>query len=234
METPRIIGAGVATSQFVIQFMRIFLAILLSATVAAHAGTELLGFAKDSKGTKEVVETSPFDKGHLELEIGAGAFGSLNTNGTPAKPDTGVVLGQIRLGMMLYSPAGPGILRGNLEGIIEAYGAGIYDGPGNEIVGAGIILRYNFVQPHARVVPFAQLMFGGAYSDAAHDDAVQHLLGSDFSFSFGGEVGLRYMITPRTALTGGVEYRHLSNADTADRNVGLNLLGGTLELSWFF
>ena len=35
--------------------------------------------------------------------------------------DTSVVLGQIRFGMMLYSPAGPGILRGNLEGIIEAY-----------------------------------------------------------------------------------------------------------------
>ncbi len=74
----------------------------------------------------------------------------------------------------------------------------------------------------------------GAYSDAAHDDRVQRLLGSDLSFSFGGEVGLRCFLTPRTALTGGVEYRHLSNADTADRNVGLNLLGGTLELSWFF
>jgi hypothetical protein len=214
--------------------MRLFLTVLLAVAASAHAGTQLSRAGADSKVTKEVVETSPFDKGHLELEIGAGAFGSLNTTGSVSKPDTGVVLGQIRLGLMLYSPSGSGFLRGNLEGIIEAYGAGIYDGPGKEIVGAGIILRYNFVQPHARVVPFMQLMFGGAYSDAADEDSVQRLLGSDVSFSFGGEVGLRCFLTHRTALTGGVEYRHLSNADTADRNVGLNLLGGTLELSWFF
>jgi hypothetical protein len=214
--------------------MRLLLVFLLSATAATHAGTELLGFVKDSKSTQEPVEWSAFDKGRLELEIGAGAFGSLNTTGTATKPDTGFVIGQIRFGMMLYSPTGPGILRGNFEGIIEAYGAGIYQGPGDQIYGAGIILRYNFVQPHARVVPFMQLGFGGAYSDAAHDDSVQRLIGSDWSFSFGGEIGLRCMLSPRTALTGGVEYRHFSNANTADRNVGLNVLGGTLEFSWFF
>jgi hypothetical protein len=211
--------------------MRLFLAFLLSATVAAHAGTELRG---SSKASKDVVEWSAYDRGHMELEIGAGAFGSLNTTGSPSKPDTGVVLGQVRLGMMLYSPTGSGILRGNLEGIVEVYGAGIYEGPGDQIYGAGIILRYNFVQPQARIVPFMQLMFGGAYSDANHDDSAQRLMGSDLLFSFGGEVGLRWMLSERTALTGGVEYRHLSNADTADRNVGLNLLGGTLEFSWFF
>ncbi|HEV7406529.1 MAG TPA: acyloxyacyl hydrolase [Chthoniobacteraceae bacterium] len=215
--------------------MRLFLSALLAATVAAHAGTELLGFVKDGKSAKEVlVDKSPFDKGHTELEIGAGALASLNTNGSLTRPDTGYAIGQVRFGMMLYSPAGPGILRGNLEGIVEGYGAYIFNGPGQQLYGAGIILRYNFVQPQSRIVPFAQLMFGGAYCDAAHDDSVQRLLGSDFSFSFGGEVGARYFLTPKLALTGGVEYRHLSNANTADRNVGLNGLGGTLELSWFF
>lgn len=215
--------------------MRLFLTILLSATAAAHAGTELRASASDSKAEKEVVpEWSAFDKGRIELELGAGAFGSIKTTGSASKPDTGFVIGQVRLGYMLYSPTGPGILRGNFEAMVEAYGAGIYTGPGDQIYGAGIILRYNFVQPNARIVPFAQLMFGGAYSDAANDDSAQRLMGSDFLFSFGGEIGLRCMLTPRLSLIGGVEYRHLSNADTAERNVGLNALGGTIGLTWFY
>lgn len=216
--------------------MRLLLALFLSATAVAQAGTELLGFAetKDSKATPEVAEWFAYDKGNTEVEIGAGAFGSLNTNNSATRPDTGFAIGQIRFGMMLYSPTGPGLLRGNLEAMIEAYGAGIYTGPGDQIYGAGIILRYNFVQPQARVVPFAQIMFGGAYSDAANDDSIQRLMGSDFLFSFGGEVGLRCMISRRVSLTGGIEYRHLSNGNTADRNVGLNVLGGTIGVGLFF
>ena len=42
------------------------------------------------------------------------------------------------------------------------------------------------------------------------------------------------MLTDRMSLIGGVEYRHLSNGNTADRNVGLNVLGGTIGLSWFY
>ena len=208
--------------------------VLLTATAAAHAGTELLGFVNDSKSEQSVIQWSPADKGRIEVEVGAGAFGSLNTNGSATRPDTGFVLGQLRFGMMLYSPAGPGILRGNLEAMVEVYGAGIYTGPGDRSTARASSCATTSCNRSSRIVPFAQVMFGGAYSDAADDDPVQRLMGREFLFSFGGEIGLRCMLTERMSLIGGIEYRHLSNANTADRNVGLNVLGGTIGLSWFY
>ena len=203
----------------------------LTTAVQAFAGGETA-----TSGKKEVAPADefPFTWGSKELEVGVGGFGSLGTKGTGERPDVTLVLGQIRYGMMLSNPLGSGLLRGNVEGLLEAYGAGIAEGPGDEIIGAGFILRWNFVQPNAHIVPFIQIEGGGAYSDMAEDDAVQHLLGQDFSFTFGGEVGLRWMVSRRFSITGGVEYRHTSNADMADRNRGLNVLGGTIGASFFF
>ena len=90
------------------------------------------------------------------------------------------------------------------------------------------------IRPGSRIVPFLQIEGGGAYSDMAHEDSNQRLLGSEWSFTFGGAVGLRCMVSQRMAITTALEYRHVSNADTADRNVGLNALGGTLSLGWLF
>lgn len=198
------------------------------------SGTLLAGH--EISETKKVVTTSdyPFTRGTVELEVGAGAFGSVGTKGSAERPDVGFALGQVRAGVMLSDVMGGGWLRGNVEGLLEASGAGIYTGPGDQIYGVGLLLRWNFVQPGSRIVPFLQIQGGGAYSDMAGDDAVQRLIGSDFSFTFGGEIGIRYLVSEKFAITTGVEYRHISNADMADRNRGLNALGGTISLGWFY
>lgn len=200
-------------------------------------GTAVSAFAghEEIAGKKTVLpDEFPFTRGTVEVEIGAGAFGSIGTKGTPTRPDVGYALGQVRLGLMLSDVMGSGCFRGNVEGLLGAYGAGIFSGPGDDIFGAEFMLRWNFVQPNWKIVPFFQVGGGGAYSDMAEDDAVQHLIGSDLSFTFAGEVGFRYLVSRNFAITGGVEFRHISNADTSDRNRGLNSLGGTIGISLFY
>jgi opacity protein-like surface antigen len=208
-------------------------ALLSLAAVAAplHAGQQITD-SKDSK--KVVLDDFPYKAGVTEIELNVGGFGSIGTKGTPVRPDVGYAIGELRYGIMLSDIHGDGILRGNFEFLGEVFGGGIFSGPGDALVGADIFLRYNFVQPQSKIVPFIQVGGGGVYSDAAGDDPIQRNIGSDWSFVLEAEIGVRYHLSPRLAITTGVEYRHISNADTADRNQGLNSLGGVIGVSWFY
>lgn len=200
---------------------------LLALMASAQAGPEM----KADK-TVTVVET-PFDQGKMELQLSLGYFGLLNEK-EPQRPQLDDVDGSLRLGWMLYTPSGDSLLRGNLEFMIEAYGAGIIEGPGSYLAGSTLILRYNFVQPDAVVVPYLQAQAGGVYSDAADDDENQRLIGSDLSFHLGGAVGVRFFCSARSSISLEANYRHISNASTSSRNNGANSLGGFLGFSWFF
>lgn len=203
------------------------LTLLALAVASAQAGVET-----HADKTVTVVET-PFDKGKMELQLSLGYFGLLNAD-EPARPQLDDIDGSLRLGWMLSTPAGDGCFRGNTEFLIEAYGAGIIEGPGSYLAGATLGLRYNFVQPGATIVPYFQLQAGGVYSDAAGTDQTQRILGSDFSFHLGGAVGVRFFTSERSSISLEANFRHLSNASTSARNYGANSLGGFLGFSWFF
>ena len=175
-----------------------------------------------------------FSKGQLELETLLGIFYSINSGDEFAEPDLNYGLVSVRLGKMLNDPSGDGIFRGNFELMVGLFGGGIYEGPGDYLAGAELGLRYNFIQPSATVVPFIQLGGGGVYSDAAGDDRVQRLIGSDWSFQLHGALGIRWMLSERCAFTTAVQYLHVSNAGTEERNQGLDSLGGLVGFSWFF
>lgn len=211
---------------------KLLAALFTLAAVAAplQAGQQVV----DSKHSKEVIDDFPYKKGAWEIGLNGGAFGSISTHGTAVRPDMGYAIGELRAGLMLSDIHGDGIFRGNWEFLGEAFGGGIFSGPGDVLVGLDIYLRYNFVQPQSRIVPYIQVGGGGLYSDAAHDDAVQRNLGSDFLFSLQAEIGVRYHLSKNVAITTAFEYRHFSNAGLADRNVGLNGLGGTLGVAWFY
>jgi lipid A 3-O-deacylase len=203
---------------------------LLSLLPAARAGEIVV---EPSKGVVPTDEF-PFKQGVVEIEFNGGGFQSIGTKGTPERPNMGFGIAEIRAGYMLTNTIGSGLLRGNVEILGEIFGGGIYDGPGSDLVGFDAFLRYNFVQPNAKLVPFFQAGGGGVYSDAAQADKIQRLIGSDMSFSLEAEIGARYFISRNWALNVGFEYRHISNADTASRNRGLNALGGVLGINTFF
>jgi lipid A 3-O-deacylase len=191
----------------------------------AQAGSEI-------KEAKEIVTSAPFDKGKIEFQLGVGAFSSFQST-TETRPGFKDIDVALRLGTMLYTPSGEGILRGNCEVLLEAYGAALVEGPGTGYTGLTLVLRYNFVQPDAHWIPYFQIQAGGIYNDIYQDQS-QRVFGRSIEFDLGGGFGMRYLCSERCALFLEIDYRHVSNANTADRNLGLNSIGGLLGVSLFY
>jgi lipid A 3-O-deacylase len=188
--------------------------------VHAKGGTET------TADKKIVVTESPFDRGKLELQSSSGAYFSV---GSGNRGTLNYSATAYRLGVMLQSPSGDGCFRGNCELLLQLFGGSVFDGPGNALGGAAIMLRYNFVQPEARWVPYIQIAAGTVYSDI-YKDHEQRLIGQAWEIDLEAALGIRYLFNDRWSanLEGG--YRHISNADYNDRNVGLNSLGVTAGL----
>ncbi len=173
-----------------------------------------------------------FDRGSHELQIGIG-WNHSTASGGPLRPAVGDVDGSLRLGWMLNSPGGTGFFRGNCEFLIEAVAGGIVEGPGSVLAGGTLILRYNFIKDSARWIPYIQAGLGAIYADASRQRP-QRLLGQGFEFTMQGELGVRYLITPHTAVYVETGYRHISNAGLADRNLGLNSVSAEAGVSCFW
>jgi len=97
----------------------------------------------------------PFSKGNVELEfLGGGASSSLYPGAR--RPKITFVEGDVRVGLIVSDTIGCSFYRGNFEILLDGFGAGITDGPGNWLVGGRVFGRYNFTQPEARIVPYLQ------------------------------------------------------------------------------
>ncbi len=122
-----------------------------------------------------------------------------------------------------------GILRGNVEFVGEAFGAGIWEETGHYIAGGTIWGRYNLVPRASRFSPYVQVGLGGEFLDINHQYD-----GHNFNFNVDCSAGIRYFLKPGLSLNAEARFRHMSNADTADRNIGINGMGPVLGISWFF
>jgi hypothetical protein len=171
---------------------------------------------------KETVLESPFDKGKLELQVGTGVFSSFQRT-TETRPGFTDIDAGLRLGTMLSSPSGEGILRGNCEFLVEGYGAALVEGPRTGYAGVTLV----------QWVPYFQLQAGGIYNDIYHDQP-QRVFGRAIEFDLGGGFGMRYLFSNRCGLFFEADYRHISDAGTSARNLGLNSIGGLLGVDLFF
>jgi hypothetical protein len=177
-------------------------------------------------------DSGVFQRGAWAIEAGAGYFGSFST--TSAKRSSiNYQLEDVRLGWMYDSPRHSGWLRGNNEFLLEAMAGPVTKGPGSYLAGGSLLWRYNFVQPDSKLIPYIQLGAGMLDNDIYHGHP-QREIGEAFEFVLQGDVGLQYMISDRWAASIEAGFRHISNADLASRNEGLNSLGGLTQLSYFF
>jgi lipid A 3-O-deacylase len=62
----------------------------------------------------------------------------------------------------------------------------------------------------------------------------QQEIGEGFEFMLQGDIGVKYLISEKWAVSVEGDFRHISNADLAPRNEGLNSVGGLTEVSYFF
>ena len=98
----------------------------------------------------------------------------------------------------------------------------IVKGPESYFRGSILGLRYNFIQPGAKLIPYAELRAGGGWCDSR---GVSQSLQTDFTFTYFIGVGLRYDVNSRCSVTAGVLDQHLSNAWLANPDYGVDSLG---------
>lgn len=140
----------------------------------------------------------------------------------------------LRLGWIFTRPLLEGSLfRGNFEAIAELADAWIYKGPGSYYGGITLLVRYNFVQPGAKLIPYAQVGAGIIYNNA-YKDETQNAIGQAIEFTPQAGLGFHYLVKENWSIDLEGVYHHISNAGLAKRNMGLNSFGGLLGVTYYF
>ncbi len=152
----------------------------------------------------------------------------------PKIPSFSYVPFTLRQGWMLNAPAEhESKWRGCWEFLCDITAAPIVSSYGSYLFGPSFLLRYNFVQPDAALVPYFQTGPGFVISDA-YKDRSQGAIGQAFEFYLHAEFGLHYFLSNNWAidLEGGLQ--HISNARLAKRNLGVNAFGFSVGVTYYF
>jgi opacity protein-like surface antigen len=186
-------------------------------------------YAQSDSGTNSGFSLDDnFSPGLREFSLGlAPMFSPIGSDMN--RPVVNWVEGYAQLGYMLTKIHGRSFWRGNLEFVGEAFGAGIYEETGNYIAGGSLMGRYNIIPEGSRLIPYLQAGVGGEMMDIDHKYD-----GHNFNFNVVAMGGLRYFARPKLSINVEIRYQHLSNANTGDRNIGINAVGPALGVSWFF
>jgi len=166
------------------------------------------------------------------LQVLQGAY--FSTKLGPPIPAFNYVPLSVRYGWNLGNPLGAdALLPGNWEFLTDVTGAAITSSYGHWFAGTTCFIRYNWADPGSVVVPYWQGGAGVTLNDAYHDRC-QRAIGEAVEFYLHAEVGLKCMIAPNLSLDieGGLQ--HISNGGLASRNYGVNALGGSIGLTYYF
>ena len=144
-------------------------------------------------------------------------------------PDISYWAGYAQVAYNVTSPGRDAWYRGSFQIAPEIFGAGIFHGPGSYVAGGSILFRYKFVQPGWRVVPFFEGGGGGTSLDIPHN-----FDGKDFNFNLDLGAGARYFVKKNLSINAEYRFQHISNANLWNRNVGVNVSGPALGVSFFF
>jgi opacity protein-like surface antigen len=123
-------------------------------------------------------------------------------------------------------------LRGYHQVYFSAVAEPIFRGIENHYFGFNFGLRYNFVRPDSRFIPYASGGVGAGLIDS--HASIRGAQGQDFTFNILSAAGVSYRWNDRWKLDVGVLYQHLSNGGQTDPNPSLNLIGPQLGVSYSF
>ncbi len=199
--------------------MKIFrVALLVVALLAAKQG-----FAGVESIAKE-----PFDAPRFELAAeSAYLFGFINS---PHSYEIGAefLAARVRWGVLDRDDW----LRGYNQFYVLAMAEPIFRGIENHYFGFNFGVRYNFVQPACRLVPYISGGVGLGWIDS-HPN-IPGAQGQDFTFNILAAAGVAYKMNEHWKAELGILYEHLSNGGQTDPNPSLNLLGPQLGLTYSF
>ena len=102
----------------------------------------------------------------------------------------------------------------------------------NHYFGMNLGLRYNFVRPGSRLVPYFSGGVGLGFIDSHPEQFGAQ--GQDFTFNILSALGVSYQFSNRFSGQVGVLYQHFSNAGQTDPNPSLNLFGPQVGFTLLF
>ena len=103
---------------------------------------------------------------------------------------------------------------------------------GYNYFGLNFGMRYNFVRPRSRLVPYISGGLGLGWIDS-HPE-IHGGQGQDFTFNILTAAGISYKMNDHWKLNAGILYQHLSNGGQTDPNPSLNLLGPQVGATYSF
>jgi hypothetical protein len=166
------------------------------------------------------------------LQVLQGAY--FSTSLGPSIPTFNYLPVSVRYGWNLGNPMGADALGGGTwEFLTDVTGATIISNYGHWLAGTSAFLRYNFWDPGSPIIPYCQGGAGVVLNDAYHDRD-QRAVGQAAEFYLHAEVGLKCMIAPNLSLDVEGGLQHISNGGLASRNFGVNALGGSVGLTYYF
>ena len=135
--------------------------------------------------------------------------------------------------------SGPLILRGNWDLTMTGSVTAVPRGPENHYFSYIMGIRRNFVPRNSRVAPYFDIRLGLGLIDAKGPKGVLYAQGQDFTFTINMGSGVRYNLSPRYAISAGLNFMHISNLDLSEsngkpnwgvRNYGINVYGPMVGL----
>lgn len=123
-------------------------------------------------------------------------------------------------------------LRGYNQVYISGIAEPIFRGIENHYFGFNIGMRYNFVRPRSRLVPYVSGGVGAGAIDS--NPKIPGAQGQDLTFNILTAAGVSYEMTDRWRLHVGFLYQHLSNGGQTDPNPSLNLIGPQLGVTYSY
>ena len=160
-------------------------------------------------------------------EIEFWTTGGHGTNGITQH--TGVWTAGFRYGWVITAPHGPNLLRGRFEYAVDAVPVFVVFQPTNTAYGAAVnpfALIWNF-DTHGRVVPYIELGGGVLFTNTQVPAGTSRI-----NFTTAGAVGLHFL-TGKKTWSADVRFMHISNANLATLNPGINTVQLRLGLGWF-
>jgi lipid A 3-O-deacylase len=135
-----------------------------------------------------------------------------------------------RIGTVVTDQLGGGYLTGNVTLMVEPLYAAYFQPIRATAAGGALVVRYNLLF-FGRWMPYWDMGGGVIWTDLAPRIAEQS---TPVNFLLEAGPGVQYFATDRIALTVGTRYHHISNANTGERNHGLNSILTSVGLAFFF
>lgn len=189
----------------------------------------LLGYCRCFAGEGSTIEnTIPLNPSRFEIALESGYLFGVFDPPREYQIAAEFLTGRVRWGVIDRESW----LRGYNQFYISAVAEPILRGIENHYFGLNFGMRYNFVQPGSRIIPYFSGGLGLGWIDSHAD--IPGGQGQDFTFNILSAAGLSYKVNDQWEIDVGVLYEHLSNGGQTDPNPSLNLFGPQIAVGYSF